>query len=475
MEVRPREELFRKYVQWLERQLQAEEEQEDNGESGRPREAELLAEAGGLLVSLHSDPAQCFRLVPFYEMAEHALRGQRDLKLQALETAFATLETVCVNLLLFPWKKEFRCIKTFTGPYVYILKAVLCDSDLHSLLRSMGYTQDQDLWVHAVKPPGGVPHLRQLAFELFLARAECRLLADAVVRAGEGATDIGILEARRIAREERHRERGRVSVRRSVRSSHSVDVVDGAGSWQPMAKPVLRATLSLCRDPCCQEPEGGPTADFPQTAVVPLCPARLLVRTQPSVPTEPLSYQLSSVDKLDLQVNRAMLHQPPTPPPRPFTRDLWGPRGQGTKCQGCGHWWPGLITGLQNPRKLCPACCTKDPPKPFPCPLDSHHLATDKLSVHTGSQACPQWLEKPPTAPKPHLRKPAGSIGGSRCGFCDKPMASHTCLSCSKVSCSKCVNLYAQDICGRKNTHHNFAPNHQLSYKGGVLSHLVHH
>ncbi|XP_029108409.1 spermatogenesis-associated protein 2-like [Scleropages formosus] len=472
MEVRPRQELFRKYVQWVERRLQAqEEEQDEDGVGGRPGEEELLAEAGALLVTPPSEPAQRFRLVPFYEVAENTLHSPRDSGLRALETAFATLETVCVNLLLFPWKKEFRCIKTFTGPFVYLLKAALCDSDLRTLLRSMGYTQDKDLQLRAGAPPGGTPHLRQLAFELFLARAECRLIADAVLRAGEGATEIGALEARRGARDERDRERGRTCVRRSVRSSRSVDVADGAGSWQPAVRPVLRATLSLRKDPCCQEPEEGPAGDCPRAAMAPLCPARFLARTPPTEPPEPLAYQL---DELDLYADRAMLRQPPTPPPRPPARDLWGPRGQGTKCQGCARWYPGSVACSQSAKKLCPACCAEDPPRPCPRPLDAHLLAAEKLSVYPGAPARPQWLQKPPTAPKPHLSKPAMVPGGSRCGFCDKPGASHTCLICSKVSCTPCMTLYARDVCGRKNAHHSFTPNHQLSYKCGVLSHLVH-
>ena len=66
-----------------------------------------------------------------------------------------------------------------------------------------------------------------------------------------------------------------------------------------------------------------------------------------------------------------------------------------------------------------------------------------------------------------------GNGGGSRCGFCNKPGASHTCVNCSKVSCDSCMGLYAKDVCTRKHPQHNFVPNHQLNFKTGTISHLV--
>ena len=50
-------------------------------------------------------------MIRVYDIEENSLRTLRGANLRTLETAFATLETVCTNLLLFPWKKEFRCIK----------------------------------------------------------------------------------------------------------------------------------------------------------------------------------------------------------------------------------------------------------------------------------------------------------------------------------------------------------------------------
>lgn len=115
MDAKLKEDLFRRYVGALERRL------EDGGgkrgignaeDSGRHKDSEaLLSTATALLGAYQPDPGQRFRMVRFYEVVEGSLRCQRGANLRSLERAFHTLETICTNLLLFPWKKEFKCIK----------------------------------------------------------------------------------------------------------------------------------------------------------------------------------------------------------------------------------------------------------------------------------------------------------------------------------------------------------------------------
>lgn len=82
------------------------------GDRGRRKDSEaLLSTATALLGAYQPDPGQRFRMVNFYEVVENCLRCQRGSNLKSLEKAFHTLEVICTNLLLFPWKKEFRCIK----------------------------------------------------------------------------------------------------------------------------------------------------------------------------------------------------------------------------------------------------------------------------------------------------------------------------------------------------------------------------
>ncbi len=110
MDAKLREDLFRRYVASLENRLE-EGAGEGGDKQGAKTEEALVSTATALLGSYQPDPGQRFRMVRFYEIAENSLRTQRSANLRTLETAFATLETICSNLLLFPWKKEFRCIK----------------------------------------------------------------------------------------------------------------------------------------------------------------------------------------------------------------------------------------------------------------------------------------------------------------------------------------------------------------------------
>lgn len=117
MDAKLKEDLFRRYVTALEKRL---EEGGDHtgpgstqdGDRSRHKDSEaLLSTATALLGAYQPDPGQRFRMVRFYEVMENSLRSHRGVNLRSLERAFHTLETICTNLLLFPWKKEFRCIK----------------------------------------------------------------------------------------------------------------------------------------------------------------------------------------------------------------------------------------------------------------------------------------------------------------------------------------------------------------------------
>ncbi|KAJ8412248.1 hypothetical protein AAFF_G00145150 [Aldrovandia affinis] len=484
---RDREDLFRKYTRSLERRV--EEAVGDRVGQGAELEVDLLCEAGALLGAYQVDPSQRFRLVRFYEMAKNALRTLRRPGLRGLERAFATLETICVNLLLFPWKKEFRCIKTFTGPYVYYLQGALCETDLRALLRLMGYSRDQDMQFQACDHQGGPAHLRQLAFELFLARAECRLLAEAVALAGRGeASEVEAVEARQngvgLAREVsrlslRGGERAGCLRRPSVavtRPSRSVDVTDSAGSWQPhISRPVLRTSLSLRKEPLLPDPEED------QEPIIRPGPAP---SPAPSPATPEPHFYLCSLADVDLYTECELYRQPSSRPP---SRDSWGLMAHGGgKCQGCGRGCPSasLECCQRCPVILCPSCHAQDPPpccgrQPSPRPLHSYLPAQEKLSVyskaHGHGHSHTPLPEKPLAVPKPYLGKPLAGGDRARCGFCNRSGASRTCISCSKVSCDSCVGLYARDVCTRHTPQHTFVSNQQLNYKASAISHKVYH
>lgn len=110
MDAKLKEDVFRRYLAALEHQDEANVERRKKKNWHKDLEA-LLSIATALLGAYQPDPGQRFRMVPFYEVVENSLRCQKGATLKSLEKAFHTLETICTNLLLYPWKKEFRCIK----------------------------------------------------------------------------------------------------------------------------------------------------------------------------------------------------------------------------------------------------------------------------------------------------------------------------------------------------------------------------
>ncbi|KAM6924987.1 spermatogenesis-associated protein 2 [Xenentodon cancila] len=566
MDAKLKEDLFRRYVTALERRLEEGGAYTGTGstpEGDRSRHKDneaLLSTATALLGAYQPDPGQRFRLVRFYEMVENSLHYQRGGNLKSLERAFHTLETICTNLLLFPWKKEFRCIKTFTGPYVYHLQSAICDAELRTLMRTIGYACDHDSQFHLQEQPGSVNHLRQLAFELFLAQAECRLLGEVVALARGSASELEAVELRRGSRDDaagcaealRRRDSlgadmARLSVRpldierphahhlrRGSRPSKSVDVTDGAGHWHAAAsKPVLKTSLSLRKEPLFVDAgedmkdeiiRPSTSASFFSVAGPPsYSPVADFFPIQSPPPADPYtSYHLSSLDEIDLYTERGGAgtggrqtpSRPPSREPRD-TKDGWLLKAHGSvKCQGCGLGCSTMASCQRCDMILCAACHDLDPspccglqdyhPK-SPRPVDGYIPVKEKLSVYSNTHSHshlhpnpltlthshshphphPQMVEKPLMSTKLFSSKPVAlttpkggiservSAGGPRCGFCNKPGASHTCVNCSKVSCDSCMGLYGSDICTRKNPQHSFVPNHQLNFKSGTISHLV--
>ncbi|KAJ3586256.1 hypothetical protein NHX12_012656 [Muraenolepis orangiensis] len=521
MDAKLKEDLFRRYVAALERRLEDGVLPPEGGR-GRHKDSEaLLSTATALLGAYQPDPGQRFRMVRFYEVMENSLRCQRG-GIRGLERAFHTLETICTNLLLFPWKKEFRSIKTFTGPFVYRLQSAISDGELRAILRTIGYSRDHESRFHLRDPPGGATHLRQLAFELFLAQAECRLLGEVVALARGSASEMEALELRRGCRDDaagcaealRRRDglgsdMARLSVRpadterghphhlrRGGRPSKSVDVTDGAGHWHAANKPVLKASLSLRKEPLFVDTEEDAKDEIlrPSTSLFSVAPLSygpvsdfFPVRSPP--PSESYSsYHLSSLDEIDLYTERGVAaaggrqipSRPPSREPRE-ARDGRLPKTHGgVKCQGCGAGCSAAASCRRCDTVLCSSCLDVDP-APC-CGLQDYHPAKSARPL----DGYVPMAEKPAVSAKPFPAKSAaaasggngeragvGGGGGSRCGFCNKPGATHTCVNCSKVSCDSCMGLYAKDVCTRKNPQHSFVPNHQLNFKSGTISHLV--
>ncbi|KAK3510219.1 hypothetical protein QTP70_030445, partial [Hemibagrus guttatus] len=95
--------------------------------------------------------------------------------LQRLSKAFQVLELFCINLFLFPWKKEFKTLKKFTGHFVYYIKAVLPPQTTRSVLQRIGYDSETDT-EYKLSHSADTNQAKEMGFELFLARVECEHL-----------------------------------------------------------------------------------------------------------------------------------------------------------------------------------------------------------------------------------------------------------------------------------------------------------
>ncbi|XP_053843053.1 VPS9 domain-containing protein 1 isoform X2 [Vidua macroura] len=126
-------------------------------------------------------------------------RGLRDhpdpqLALRGLASAFRLLELAAVNLYLFPWRREFGTIPTFSGAYVHLLRPALPEADLVRSLGRLGYERrDQHRLAVGQLPPG--PALIGAAVGFLACRLECEILAELAPRLRRPRAD-ELLEAR---------------------------------------------------------------------------------------------------------------------------------------------------------------------------------------------------------------------------------------------------------------------------------------
>ncbi|NXD30603.1 SPA2L protein, partial [Spelaeornis formosus] len=156
-------------------------QREGSGLSGRcpgPAVAERLRQRlrqePGLLRSLQEDAVA---------LLARGLRGHRDLRLalQGMAGAFQLLELAAVNLYLFPWRREFGTIQTFSGAYVHLLRPALPEADVERSLGRLGYErQGRHCLAVSRLPPG--PALLAAAVGFLACRLECEILAELAPR-----------------------------------------------------------------------------------------------------------------------------------------------------------------------------------------------------------------------------------------------------------------------------------------------------
>ncbi|ELW71709.1 Spermatogenesis-associated protein 2 [Tupaia chinensis] len=291
MDTKYKDDLFRKYVQFHEGKV------DPTPSKQQPGSDEFLRGAASTLLSLHKvDPFYRFRLIQFYEVVESSLRSLSSSSLRALHCAFSMLETVGINLFLYPWKKEFRSIKTYTGPFVYYVKSTLLEEDIRTILNYMGYVPELGT-AYRLKELVELLQVKMVSFELFLAKVECEQMLEIHSQVKDkGYSELDVVSERKSSTEDvrgcsdalRRRAEGRehltasmarVALQKSAseraakdyykprksaseraakdyykprvtKPSRSVDAYD---SYWESRKPPLKASLSLRKEPTASE------------------------------------------------------------------------------------------------------------------------------------------------------------------------------------------------------------------------------
>ncbi|XP_019581661.2 spermatogenesis-associated protein 2 [Rhinolophus sinicus] len=512
MDTKYKDDLFRKYVQFHEGKV------DTTPSKQRPGSDEHLREAAATLLSLHRvDPFYRFRLLQFYEVVESSLRTLSASSLRALHCAFSMLETVGINLFLYPWKKEFRSIKTYTGPFVYYVKSTLLEEDIRTILNYMGYVPELGT-AYKLKEFVETLQVKMVSFELFLAKVECEQMLEIHSQVKDkGYSELDVVNERKSSAEDvrgcsdalRRRAEGRehltasmarVALQKSAseraakdyykprvtKPSRSVDAYD---SYWESRKPPLKTSLSLRKEPVAAD-----VGDDLKDEIIRPSASLLTMSSSPhgspddlpsSSPSNGLGLlrgtYFSTQDDVDLYTDsepRATYRRQDALRP-----DVWVVRNDShplyhkrsppakesavSKCQNCGLSCSSSI--CQRCDSLL-ACSPASKASAFPSKAPAHDSLAQGSALREKYAGHAQGLDR-----LAHLHsksKPSGTAS-SRCGFCNRPGATNTCTQCSKVSCDACLMAYHYDPCCKKSELHKFMPNTQLNYKSAQYPHLV--
>ncbi|XP_075702763.1 spermatogenesis-associated protein 2 [Rhinoderma darwinii] len=523
MDTKYKEDLFRKYVQFHESKLEASDTKQ------RAISDEYLRTAASALLSLPKiDPIYRFRLIRFYEVCENSLKTLRTSNLRSLHNAAAMLETIGINLFLYPWKKEYKNIKTYTGPFVYYVRAALIDDDIRHILNHMGYLQEQGT-VYRLKDHVDTTQVKRVSFELFLARVECELLLEIYLQVKDkGYLEVDVVNERKNSNEDVRgctdemkrrvecKETLNISMSRMVlqksaserapskdyfkqkvtKPSKSVDTYESY--WDSKNKPpppLLPVSLSLRKEPILVDAEDDlkdeiirpPHSLQSMSSSLHGCSDEFLnLSSNPNgllrasatygyFPNEDDVDLYTDMDSRLLNVKRQELVKPDSwqfdnkMTPSYHKRSHVAKETVFMKCQNCG---------VSSGSSVCHKCDSMLIYRPDGSLLKQNNLSI-KTTVQNDSYSSGSALREKSSYGTPSQdrasqqtakMKPSTAL---RCGFCNRAGASNTCAVCSKVSCDACIVAYSHEYCCRKSDFHRFSPNNQLNYKSSQLSHLV--
>ncbi|TRY85234.1 hypothetical protein DNTS_009273 [Danionella cerebrum] len=104
-----------------------------------------------------------------------------QLGLEKLSKAFEVLELAALNLYVYPWRREYRLVKMFSGMFTHLIKPALTHQQAMELFGLLGYEPSRVNKEELVLKPKPFPtdFLPTLACGFFAARIECQLLLSA--------------------------------------------------------------------------------------------------------------------------------------------------------------------------------------------------------------------------------------------------------------------------------------------------------
>ncbi|KTG38412.1 hypothetical protein cypCar_00021162 [Cyprinus carpio] len=139
-------------------------------------EPQVTDEARRVLLLPEEEPRKRLDALDFYEtLYKCAQYRDGHRRVHDFKKAAELLEMFCVNLFLFPWKKEIKTLKTFTGHFVYYIKPVLPFA--RSILQIIGYCMETDT-EYRLSDSFDPDKAKSMGFDLFLARLECEYLLE---------------------------------------------------------------------------------------------------------------------------------------------------------------------------------------------------------------------------------------------------------------------------------------------------------
>ncbi|KAM5138542.1 uncharacterized protein ACMZJ9_017092 [Mantella aurantiaca] len=107
--------------------------------------------------------------------ARRKRQDRDDVIVAHMIKGFAILELICVNLFLYPWRKEIRTLKKFTGNFVYFVEPVIPEKTVQQILQRVGYSIVRET-EYIIGGTINVEEAKLAAFELYLARLHCENL-----------------------------------------------------------------------------------------------------------------------------------------------------------------------------------------------------------------------------------------------------------------------------------------------------------